>query len=534
MSDAAAQTTRRSARALAVAALVAWGLGVGGAPLLVGPPGGDDAYYHAMYAQQHARCWRQGTAFPRWYPDLNGGLGGPEPRARPVLPLALHAALAAALDDAVATTSLVTLVLPVVAGLAMRVAARRRGAGTWTATLAGAAWSAAPYLLISVHERAALQECWALALLPWALESLLPPKPFGGREIARGAVGFAALLAAQLLVAYMAAAVVAVAHAVSWDRRLREVSAAGMLGAGLAAFSWVPNLASLRRLQGEVFAEGWFDWRGRFLFAADASAPELARHMLLAFAGVCVAALLLAVARRSGGRTLAAVGLAAAALATPLARPLYEVVPGFGMLQFPWRWLGVATSLVVLAAASCLPARRSVLALALVVAPLAGADLFSARLPSGPPLRPSETPEKTWAAATRFGVPPVLPSFPAALPRGVDLRAALGAASAARHALPQPTASGPNLWEWRVSRSSEGPFLLPLLADDGWRTGVDGGEVPWRDRDGLVEVVVPAGTHRVVARQVWLVEDWTAAAVSILVLLGAVAWRRRLRAGGNW
>ncbi|MFZ5788955.1 MAG: hypothetical protein ACOY3Y_21155, partial [Acidobacteriota bacterium] len=143
-------------------------------------------------------------------------------------------------------------------------------------------------------------------------------------------------------------------------------------------------------------------------------------------------------------------------------------------------------------------------------------------------------PAATWTSATRFGVPPVLPSFPAALPRGVDLRRALGAASAARHALPRPGDTGPRRWEWRVSRSSEGPFVLPLLADDGWRTEVDGGEVAWRAADGLVEVPVPAGTHTIVARQVWLVEDWTAAAVSALVVAGALAWRRRLRAKGDW
>jgi hypothetical protein len=227
-------------------------------------------------------------------------------------------------------------------------------------------------------------------------------------------------------------------------------------------------------------------------------------------------------------------GLAAALLATPLARPLYEVVPGFGMLQFPWRWLGVATGLVMLAAAIRLPERRGVLALALAVLPATAADLFSARLPSGPPLRPSDAPAATWAAATRFGVPPVLPSFPAALPRGVDVRAALGAASSARHALPRPAAAGPHLWEWKVSRSSEGSFLLPLLAADGWRTEVDGVQTPWRARDGLVEVVVPAGTHMVVARQVLLVEDRTSAAVSVLVLLGVASWRRRLSARGDW
>ena len=198
---------------LAAALVAASGLAVGVVPLLGGAPAGDDAYFHAIRAQQHARCWLLGEAWPRWYPDLNEGIGGPEPRAYPLWPLLAHGALALLLGDGIAATSVATAVIPVIAGLVMLVAARRRGgAATGPSIVLAAAWAATPYLVIAVHERSALAEGWGLAILPWVLDSLLPPAPAGRRGIARAAVAFAVLLAVQLPLALMVVILVAGGH----------------------------------------------------------------------------------------------------------------------------------------------------------------------------------------------------------------------------------------------------------------------------------------------------------------------------------
>ena len=219
------------------AALVLLGLVAGGVPLLVGPPGGDDAYYHAMYAQQHAWCWRHGDLHPRWYPGLNDGLGSPEPRRRPLAALVAQAAIALALDDAVAATSLTTLLMPPLAGLLMLAAARRRGAGAGPAVLAGAAWATAPYLLIAVHQRAALQEAAALALLPVALVALLPPGAARQASLPSRIVALAGLAATHLLVTFTAGAVAAVACLGSGRRAFLRF--AGVCAA--EALLWLPS-----------------------------------------------------------------------------------------------------------------------------------------------------------------------------------------------------------------------------------------------------------------------------------------------------
>ncbi len=507
--------------------LVAWGLLVGGLPLLAGAPGGDDAYYHAMYAQQHARCWRGGVFFPRWYPDLNGGLGSPEPRPRPLLPLILHAAFALVFDDAVLAVSIATLIIPPAAALVMLAAARRRGASPSAAAVAAAAWAAAPYLMVSLHERAAMQEGWACVILPLVFAALLPPRPATRGEAVLGGCAFALLLATQLLFAFMAGLVIVAAHLASRQRKpLRTAGALG-LGLGVAAVSWVPNVVSLGRVQGERFASGWFDWRARFLFTGGGPDPVLARHMIAVLLAACAVAVLIIVTKGAPGRALALGALAAATLATPLAFWLYTFVPGFALLQFPWRWLAPASCLLALALAATV--RRGVRAVgaAVFMLPLLIPFAWRWRLPPGPALRPSDPPLRAARSATRFGVPPILPSFPATLPHGVDLGEALRRAPGARVALPAPDPAGPRVWAWQVDRAAAGKLVVPLLADDGWRAKLDGTPTQWKPQGGLVEVFVPAGRHTVRLAQGLLPEDRLGVAVTAATALGLALWVRR-------
>ncbi len=520
-----AERARTLAAALVVAAA---GAAAGVVPLLVGPPGGDDAYYHAMNAQQHSWCWRHGVVHPRWYPGLNAGLGGPEPRTRALAPLLVQAAFAVALDDAVGALALASALIPPLAGVAMFLAVRRRAARLESALLAGTAWALAPYLLLAVHTRASLQEAWALALLPAVLAPVLDPaRAPGERPRIAPTLLLALLIATHLLVAAMAGALL-LAAALPSPRRLAAASRDVALALALAAVSWLPSVAALRYTASDAWTGGWVDWRRRFVLGGDDPDPELAAALLPAFVAVAAAAVLLAAAERDAPRTLAAGGLGAALLATPLARPLWELVPGMAFLQFPWRWLAPATCLVVIAAACAqrVWARRA--ATVLVIAPLLATPLLGRRLPGGEPLRPSDAPAVAARAAARFGVPAILPSYPANLPRGVDLGEALAAGREARAALPAPLADGPREWRWAVTLPAAREVHLPLLVDPAWRATVDGVPTAWRSADGLVAVAVPAGAHDVRLRQAALPEDSAGVAIT-LTALGCIAFARRRR-----
>ncbi len=510
--------------------VIGCGLAVGGAPLLVGPPGGDDAYFHAMRAQQHAHCWLGGVVLPRWYPDLNAGLGGPEPRAYPLVPLSLHAALALALNDGVAATSLATVLIAVLAGCSMLRVGRRMGVPPAWATVVAAAWSASPYLVIALHERVSLAEGWGLAILPWVLDTSLPPRPASRRETAEAALAWAVLLATQLPLSVMACGVVAVFHLVRPERRrLAWVIGAGVLGAGLSAISWLPNVAAIGRTASSFLTAGAFNFGGQFLPGGLVDDPLLRRQLLLALAGAAAAGLAMVAFGRGATRGLGAAAVATGLMATPLASPLYRFLPGLAWLQFPWRWIGVAACLATLAALRSPRNGLRAVAIGLLLLPLLGVSWTRWRLAPGEPLRPGDSAGTVARAAARYGVPAILPSFPAYLPRGVDLREALAAAARARAEVTPVGPSSPDRFQFRCAHRVGGPVSLPLLAADGWEVAVDGRRVGWADGSGLVTVGVAAGTHRVVARQALLPEDLAGMTLSLAGVAGLVLLARRRR-----
>ncbi len=484
-----------------------------------------------MYAVEHARCLAAGVLLPRWYPDLNGGLGGPEPRPRPLLPLYLGGVLAWVLGDAVAAMGALTVAVPVVAGGAAFLSFRRLGAAPVAAATAAAVWAASPYLVVSLHHRVALQECLALAFLPWMFGQLLPPGPRDGRAVLSGALATACLLATQLLVAFMALAVVGLGHLLDRRRQVIQAGHAVCFGIALAAVSWLPNLASLGRLRSGSFVQGWFDWRRRFLFTGEDAASPFGRTMAWVFVGVSVAALLLVLLRDTRGHAVAA--LVCACLATPAARPLWEAVPGVAFIQFPWRWLGVASCLAVVGAAVAGRRHLGGFALASVLLPLLAVQTPGDRLPPGPPLAPAASGSALAEAATRFGVLPILPSFPAALPRQADPFQALQAMARPAPVSLVAEVRGPARWRWVATAPAAGLVSLPLLAADVWAVRVDGRLVGWRAEESLVAVMVPPGRHVVEARQVWLPEDVAGAGVSLAAWMLLLLLAHRLRAAGR-
>jgi hypothetical protein len=145
------------------------------------------------------------------------------------------------------------------------------------------------------------------------------------------------------------------------------------------------------------------------------------------------------------------------------------------------------------------------------------------------PLRPGDPGPVVARAATRYGVPAILPSLPSYLPRGIDLSVPLGRVAAVRAAVGAPVAAGPRRWTWRLSGAPGGTVTFPLLAAPGWEVAVDGVASPWRPVDGMVAVAVAAGPHEVTLTQALSAADRSGAALSAVALIALAAWSRARR-----
>jgi hypothetical protein len=461
----------------------ALGLAAGHLFLTPGLPRAHDTITHLWGIWAVAREVAAGALLPRWVHGLELGIPllqfyGPGSFLAPLALSLAGAGPAAALAGGLAA-------LGGLAAVAMYAAAVRWTGDRRAALVAAVAYAFAPYRLLDSHYRGALGECAGLALLPLVFLCCLEAARQGGRRrLALAAVTCALLLATHPLSALMAALGLPLWTAVEQlatarfgaqklERRgrallrcLARLGGAWALGAALAGFFVLPLVVELEHVEVARVARG----EQRLLFVAHGLEPRdlwrrrlwsellLSEHagtaaaamgteMPFYFGLVLLSLVPLAVFGRSPGAApretlpatatrepaprvaLGLLALLAVALALslrPIAAAVSLAVPQLAALQFPWRFLGLATLASALAAgfgAAHLLARwrhrrwvalvPGALAALLILdaAPYTGAaewlppyrGLVRVRWPAGEPFRPEG----------RAEYEPVAPPYPA-------------------------------------------------------------------------------------------------------------------------
>ena len=371
-----------------------------------------DAELHVYRLAELARLVRGGEFYPRWAPNFYFGYGYPifNYYAPLVYYLGLPVVLLPFFDAVVAVKAVFVLGL-FAAGVGMYGFVRDNW-GRPAAFVAAAAYVYAPYVhFVDPHMRGVLAESFSFGLFPlalWALDRL-------GRSGTPAAWVAAVALVAAIILSHNLMAMIFFGLLLAWAswrlaasilarrRRLDEEivpAAAGLqrnrrtpgdpvrsllvllalvLGAGLAAFFWLPvgleqdavNLSSL------IGDGSHFDFRNHFLSLGQLLAPsrfldwgatEPDFHFnlglgqwILALAGLVA----LLAGRTRHPRHAAFFALASAMLLfmmTPASTLLWESIPLLPYLQFPWRLLGPAAALLAVLSGVGVDAVRSVLA----------------------------------------------------------------------------------------------------------------------------------------------------------------------------
>ena len=390
------------------------------------PAGTDDAQTHAGRSVAMYRAFEQGVYWPRWVPDAYNGLGAPIfHHYSPGLYWLAAAALGAGIGLDQALKLIVTAAL-LLSGLG--VYGWLRHAFSPEAGLAGAAL----YLLhlhiltrsfyyVGDHPR-----LLALLLLPvclWAFTALHMQSRV--RYWLAAVASLVALVFSHNLTAVVGAGVLALYWlllAAGYRRPdgLLRCALAALLAALLSAGFWLPALADLSLVQIDNGTKGHFyfgnhflNWWQLFRFQSPVQDSHAGNTLLpltsLGFGAASWLALaaglassLFAAGRERRGWGLAGVLFALAMLTLTLrvSEPLWETVPGFSFLQFPFRFLSIAPLGVLPAAALAvdvwptsrrwLPGLTLLMGSILVLFPY----LFPAHTSRGP-----FTPVQTWDAA---------------------------------------------------------------------------------------------------------------------------------------
>ncbi len=393
-------------------------------PLLGGLPAGHSQHFNLIWHSGFMAEMADGVFYPRWIGDLWAGAGGADFYFYAPLPFWLAGVIGlgpcsgCSGDTVLVVTGVVLLAL---SGISFRVLARRY-AGRIPALIGAMVYMALPYHLgVEWHDRQALGEFAAIAVLPAHLASVLAC--LEGRE--RG--GWLALLTAVLALTHMPTGVIAavgyipVVLALHRPFRLRplgRVLLAGLTGLGLAGMYWYPATQLLDSVNSSYLTSEFFDWRN-WMFTSGVVGMKITFFNALWSPLIVLSALTIGLhvvcpGISSAGRLLSVCLIGMAWLmVTPLSFPLWSATP-LSVIQFPYRFLvladlGIAVGAVL--AASALfgvgPAgwRRGAAALALAgITAVAAMDYPALRAHRGAPGH------NTAAISLRTGAPEWLPA----------------------------------------------------------------------------------------------------------------------------
>ena len=341
------------------------------APFLIfGAPYGEDMHIHLSWSHQFTQQLWSGEAYPRWLSDLNGGAGSPTFFYYAPLPYYVSGIFGPLLCPGCRPETHLAIglwLLLLASGVTFYAFARRYG-GPWMAAAGAILYMLMPYHYeMDLWRRFDYGEVAAYVWMPLvllALEKTLEDR----RYLPACAVAYAGLLLSHLPATLLFSLFLAVHAALqsAHHKSLRPMLLLGAmvaLGAGLAGLYLVPALAT----QNYVYAQQmyvprtgaphrlwnyeYFNYRN-WLFLDGRNEPstrDASRVRNGLIGGTLMFALLSIVVYRAKGRQAwreIAPWLLALSLVwfivTPLCIPLFEFIPLFKEVDFPFRIVMVA------------------------------------------------------------------------------------------------------------------------------------------------------------------------------------------------
>ncbi len=525
-------------------------------PLLVrGPSCGHDFDFHLLSWIETAHDWHHGLLDPHWLATANYGAGEPRFIFYPPISWVLGAGLGAVAGWMLAPP-LLTFIAIFGAGICVYFLALSLTTKT-PAFVAACLFIANPYLLFVAYERTAYGELLATGLIAllllFALQKTVP--------VISIAVVIAALWLTNAPAAVMACymlAFVAVLR-ISLDRGWANLSKAASgcaLGIALTAFYLVPAAVEQRWVQISRAVGPGMRVEDSFLFlhTGEAFHDQVLHTASLIAVIIFSIGFIAALVRRS--KSLSAIVLASLLafillLQFPVSKVLWHAAPHLAFLQFPWRWLVVASivSACLLAIALEKVAVKFQVTAALLIVfgsvwycsqhfyqPCDDEDAVSAQLTdfqSGSGV--AGTDEYTAGNGDNSAIQQHLP--PVRLIADVDAdEPSAGSGDNPDWSGTPPQGVAISAWEpesksFVIHATQPGYAVVRLMDYPAWRVILNGRPVVQRPQreDGLMLIPVPAGESRMAIRWMTMPDvTWGRALSGIaLVILIGVGWKRR-------
>ncbi len=328
-----------------------------------------DARHSVFFLVEFDQTFRDGYLWPRWAPDFAFGYG--YPLFNMYAPLAFYAAELLVLLGVGFTAAVKTVYVlaTIAAGLGMYGFARRLF-GPPAGLLAAVVYMVVPFHLVEIYVRSAYAEYVSLAVIPfvfWAFTELVAAPGRRRLALAGLAYGLLALTHHTSFFTFSPVLMVYILYLILGKNKLNVMAlarhalfaaGAGLLGVLLAAIYLLPVLAETQYIKVEQWTSGSYSYLQHFVYfsqffeeawgygyAGPGPVDDFSFQLGIVVFVLLAFALVVSVRRSYPHRYTAifffGAMLAAVLLMSPLAAPVWQVIPIASLVQFPWRLLAV-------------------------------------------------------------------------------------------------------------------------------------------------------------------------------------------------
>ena len=339
-----------------------------------------DARHSIFYLVEFDQTFRDGFLWPRWSPDFSFGYGYPLFNLYP--PLAFFGAELVHLLGLgfVASVKMVYVLATIGAGLGMYGFVKRLF-GPSAGLLAAVLYMYIPFHLVEIFVRSAYAEFVALALIPlvfWIFTELIAAPGLFRLALAGLAYGILALTHLATFFTLSPFLIIYILFLVLAKTKFRPTMlvvhglyalGAGVLGLALAAIYLLPMIAEIQYVKIEQWTSGSYSYLQHFVYFSQLLLSEwgygysgagllddfsfqlgIVTVVLVNFALVAI------IRHRFSHHSTALFFListfAIIFLMSPLAEPVWQVLPIASLVQFPWRLLGMTAFTLSIVAGS--------------------------------------------------------------------------------------------------------------------------------------------------------------------------------------
>jgi hypothetical protein len=371
--------------------------------IIKGIPRGGDLNHHYRTSVSLYESVRRGDFHPGWNSLSTDGYGDVSFRFYPPAFYAFMVLARMVSRDWYSATLLVFIFLSILGGFGVyywaRIFIRPK-----LALAAGLLFMVNPYHVNELYQSSMLPEYAACALLPFAFAFVeLLCQSHRARYVILLGASYAMLLLTHLpltVIGSLSLAIYALfrIRKSQYVKSLVRLTLALLLGLAASAFYWVTMISELAWMRGnKVVPDLWYDYRYNFLFGKAVEGSTTWWAAVLAFGTLLTAmpavVLLKKAANVAGNKTsmaihpsenrssqlpaddnaalqspspeavnhstpftaLSVLTIVSFLMMVPLSRPVWDVVPFLKEVQFPWRWLTVASMACSILCAASLP-----------------------------------------------------------------------------------------------------------------------------------------------------------------------------------